>query len=773
MPLLRSFQVHKHLNRIRKFLQQKQSPKLTYQFQDTLPKNPIPNIETTLASYSKYVEILLPDEEHKEFHRIFHHFREHQLEKIHNAFIEDSQQQSGPYFEGYWNDYFLGDRRPIALRDNGAVIFKSTFNSSASSSSAFYSQKVNLLSRVTRVVLSSLEFYEHLRNEELPPDTIRYPDVDPELYPRRRWFEFQNKFIDPRRNPSPSSSSSSLGVSDGIDFNSWRFQSALKFNGFGLNLNKTQVANHLGFTPRDMSEYKTLFSTARVPGLETDSIRSFPESNHIIIIRRGNLWKLEVFSEFGRGRKRIDESFLYSCLSEIYDDTTVDVGVGSLTTLNREEWRQWRKRLVEVSKENQTNVQLIESSIFVLCLDDIDGVTDDFTRGEILHGNSRNRWFDKSLSIIALKDGRIGLNFHKTWDGRAVSRLMNWISTSLRQSTPIPGTSFSSPPPSSYTTSSSSPSSSSSSSPNSSGYSSLIQNWSWFTPRSQPLKLKWFIPHDVEVKIKESDKNFNLKRRALTIRGITLEGIGKQYFKSHGLPPDFVVHLSLILAHKRLFDTIPTIKQYTMNSVYNKGRLNVIRPVSLEAIDFVYSFIGANKTTGDPSEQYKKLMAASRRHSQMLSQAHQGLSYDIHLNSLYHFLIKSLKQQQQQQIGQNKTRNGLGEEMGDIHEVGGGVGVSHIPLFFRHHSWKHFVYDNNRITSNSFINDELESGVCGPIQLDSFSFTYGMRTDSVYYCVSSYYSPNEVNEFLEQIVLATNEISSLLKTSFLTHKWII
>jgi len=724
---------------VRELFERRKKTGITYLFQDSLPRNPIPSIDATLHSYEKNVELLLPEQETTEFQRIVHNFRDTQLKSFNQSFVESANNSPKSYFDDYWNDYFLSDRRPLPLRDNGAVLFTNLPIPSLSPS-AFYSQKVIVVSQVSRAVLSTLEFYERVRNEELEPDIIRHTDVDPDLYPRRRWFEFQDKFIDPRR-----------GSEKPIPFTSWRFNVALKFNQFGLKMNPTEAANHLGFTPRDMSEYKTLFSTARVPGPETDTIRTFPESNHIIIIRRGNLWKLEVFSEFGGKRKLIDPSFLYSCLSEIHDDTTVDVGVGALTTLNREEWRVWRKRLVGISKENQNNIQLIESAIFVLSLDEVSSVTDDFARAEILHGNSRNRWFDKSLTLVVLKDGRMGLNFHKTWDGRAICRLMNEISTSLRKPSPIlnslSGTKVSA---FSALTGTATNEPEDSSNPKSS--------WSFFTPRNQAHKLRWFIPNDVEVKIKEADKNFHLKRRALTIRGVTIDTIGKQYFKSHGLPPDFAVHIALMIAHKRLFDNVPTIKQYVMNSVFSNGRMNVIRPVSQEAIDFVQTLVGPQSASIDTPEQYKKLLAASRRHSQLLSQAHQGQSFDIHMNALYHFLIKSLKQQYHQEQAQQQQH---------------GVGVGHIPLFFRHHSWKHFVYDNNRITTNSISADDLESGVNAPIQLDSFAFTYGMRTDSAYMTIASYHSPSEVNQFLEQIVRASNDLSSVLKTSFLTNKWII
>ena len=66
---------------------------------------------------------------------------------------------------------------------------------------------------------------------------------------------------------------------------------------------------------------------------------------------------------------------------------------------------------------------MVDSALFAVCLEDE-------PRGELthetrlmLHGNGRNRWYDKSFQLIITTDGRAAVNFEHAWgDGVAVLR---------------------------------------------------------------------------------------------------------------------------------------------------------------------------------------------------------------------------------------------------------------------------------------------------------------------------------------------------------------
>lgn len=107
--------------------------------------------------------------------------------------------------------------------------------------------------------------------------------------------------------------------------------------------------------------------------------------------------------------------------------------IGVLTTENRNKWATLRKHLLKISSDNEKSMNLIDSALFCINLDDttynVDNDDDNISLvRNFLHSNGENRWFDKSLSVIITKDGISGINFEHSWgDGVAVLRYFNEI----------------------------------------------------------------------------------------------------------------------------------------------------------------------------------------------------------------------------------------------------------------------------------------------------------------------------------------------------------
>lgn len=63
---------------------------------------------------------------------------------------------------------------------------------------------------------------------------------------------------------------------------------------------------------------------------------------------------------------------------------------------------------MEASPENKAILDKIESSSFVVCLDDSKPVTRDEGSRACWHGDGRNRFFDKPLQFIVFDNGKAG-----------------------------------------------------------------------------------------------------------------------------------------------------------------------------------------------------------------------------------------------------------------------------------------------------------------------------------------------------------------------------
>ncbi len=84
---------------------------------------------------------------------------------------------------------------------------------------------------------------------------------------------------------------------------------------------------------------------------------------------------------------------VYSQLRGILSENTPTAQhhVGYLTGINRDKWAELRKELVS-SEKNRDAIRCIDSSMFVLCLDDSDPDNATDLSHNMLHNHGQNRW---------------------------------------------------------------------------------------------------------------------------------------------------------------------------------------------------------------------------------------------------------------------------------------------------------------------------------------------------------------------------------------------
>ena len=118
--------------------------------------------------------------------------------------------------------------------------------------------------------------------------------------------------------------------------------------------------------------------------------------------------------------------------------------VGVLTSLDRSRWAHVRENLISHSAHNKAALEIIDSALFVLVLDDyipkdiheaaanfLHGSyelrTDDGDEIDYQAGTCINRWYDK-LQLIVCTDGSAGVNFeHSAIDGHTALRFVSDI----------------------------------------------------------------------------------------------------------------------------------------------------------------------------------------------------------------------------------------------------------------------------------------------------------------------------------------------------------
>ena len=181
-------------------------------------------------------------------------------------------------------------------------------------------------------------------------------------------------------------------------------------------------------SPLCMSQYNSIFGSSRVPGVEIDTITKNPNSNHIIILLKNQIYKLDTLSSDGSRvpLKELERQIYAACRDSLSSQS--EPPINFFTAGERLEWAK-AYQLLSRDDLNQSNLKDIQDSAFILCLDDhAQTQKSDKTHRQYFHNeNGSNRWFDKPLSIIVASNGRAGANCeHSLIDASVVSNILDY-----------------------------------------------------------------------------------------------------------------------------------------------------------------------------------------------------------------------------------------------------------------------------------------------------------------------------------------------------------
>ncbi|GCC38224.1 hypothetical protein chiPu_0016736 [Chiloscyllium punctatum] len=174
--------------------------------------------------------------------------------------------------------------------------------------------------------------------------------------------------------------------------------------------------------PMCSSQYERMFNSTRLPGLETDTLQHLKDSKHIVVYHRGRFYKVWLYHN-GRLLKPCE---IQTQMQKILDDQSPaqpgEEKLAALTAGDRVPWAKARRSFFSQGK-NRVSLDTIEKAAFFVTLDDTEQgfrkenpveSLDDYAKS-LLHGKCYDRWFDKSISFIIFKNGKIGLNAEHSW----------------------------------------------------------------------------------------------------------------------------------------------------------------------------------------------------------------------------------------------------------------------------------------------------------------------------------------------------------------------
>jgi carnitine O-palmitoyltransferase 1, liver isoform len=444
-----------------------------------------------------------------------------------------------------------------------------------------------------------------------------------------------------------------------------------------------------GIRPICMNQYERMFGTTRIPGKENDVIKHRGDSaKHIVVIRRGVFFKIEVIRWDGRVSKpcEIEEQFAH--VKQVADQMH-NLGqikelngkyLASLTAASRTMWAEVREDNFSEGI-NKISLDEIETALFVVVLDK-ESPTTWRERGSLtMHGDGTNRWFDKSVSLIVYENGHAGLNAEHSWaDAPVVAHmwehcLCHEIERNGKFSYQKDG--------------------------HASNRSTKDNNDDVIPKTILLNKVKILTFHLNPSACKSTRTALAFAKNLINDLQLEIFGhvdYGKGLIKKNCLSPDAFIQMAYQLAYYKVHGTMALTYEACMTRMFRNGRTETVRVLSAESVDFVKSMLAGN-TAGNnrPNNEdisnatkLELLQKACAKHQNSYIDAMCGRGVERHIFAMYvvsmsmdaesEFLQNALKipwrmSTSQQPQRQTKIWNIVPKEIDDICiSPGGGFG---------------------------------------------------------------------------------------------------
>lgn len=530
-------------------------------------------------------------------------------------------------------------------------------------------------------------------------------------------------------------------------------------------------------TPLCMYQYSRLFGTARVPTENGCQIAQDGGAKHIVVLCKGQFYWFDVLDD--NADLIMTEKDMALNLQVVVDDAeetpiqeAAKGALGVLSTENRKIWSGLRDVLTREEDSNNADcLGIVDSALFILCLDYTEPQTSALLCGNMLCGTSEvvkgiqvgtctNRWYDK-MQIIVCKNGSAGINFEHTGvDGHTVLRFASdvYTDTILRFAKSINGQA-----PSLWASDSPDP--------------SKRDPDSFGDVSTTPHKLEWDMLPELSTALRFAETRLADLIQQNEFQTLEFTGYGKNFMTSTGFSPDAFVQMAFQAAYYGLYGRVENVYEPAMTKVFLHGRTEAIRAVSPESADFVRTFWGENPAT----QKVEALRKATQKHTAHTKECAKALGQDRHLYALYCVWQRAVDEEGAEAASNNgMSSDGYSSPVNAGSEVGSpnrnsftkedrSVSPSphvkqptqQMPALFADSGWDKI--NTTIISTSNCGNPALRQFGFGPSSADGFGIGYIIKDDSVSICASSKH--RQTKRFIDALESYFLEIRRLLKST--------
>ncbi|KAJ6262187.1 hypothetical protein Dda_2992 [Drechslerella dactyloides] len=523
--------------------------------------------------------------------------------------------------------------------------------------------------------------------------------------------------------------------------------------------------------PLCMYQFTRIFGAARIPTETSCMMQTDEKSKHLVVMCRSQFYWFDVMDD--NSDLIMTEKDLVANLQAIMQDaheTPVQEAargaVGVLSTENRRVWAGIRDHIMNHEDSvNRECLQIVDSALFILCLDDSSPNTLAEISMNMLCGSSiiekgvqvgtcTNRWYDK-LQIIVCKNGAAGINFEHTGvDGHTVLRFVSdvYTDTILRFAKTIHGGS-----PSLWASVSPDP--------------AKRDPDSFGNVSTTPHKLEWTMVPELAFGLRFAETRLADLINQNEFETLEFEGYGSNYIKNMGFSPDAFVQMAFQAAYYALYGRVECTYEPAMTKQFLHGRTEAIRTVSEEVVEFVRKFC----EDAPAKAKIDALKAACERHVQRTKQCAKALGQDRHLYALYCLWQRGVLdlpsnspsvdgyvsgEEQDLPVGSPGGQSLISEASATTSTGSGSkAGARDVPAIFTDSAWDKL---NTTILSTSNCgNPALRMFGFGPVSADGFGIGYIIKEDSISVCVSSKH--RQTKRYVDTLHSYLQDVRYLLK----------
>jgi len=564
---------------------------LLYGFALSLPALPLPSLNHTCDTYLDSVKPLMDEEDFEKTVELTENFRKNEGRRF-QWYLWVKHLFSVNYISEWWEKYvYLRGRTPLMANSNYYVLDSKS------------RPTTNQIERAGNVVHHFLRFKDMIEGETLEPMLIRgRVPLCMEQYERM----FGTCRI-PGREIDVLKHNISRYIVVVYDGNYYKLDVYHGARGTKLRPYASEEIQH---------QLKLIIAHSK---RKSDADIQLPA-----LTKPGEVRRRPSFLRGGLGSYKTNRIQSYSDLSVLnelrrHDDDTSSrarhssvtrtgyngPGVAAFTAGPRSNWAEARE-LYFAEGVNRESLVCIEKAAFLLFLQDDAYATINERAKSMFCGDGYNRWFDKSVNLVVMKDGYIGLNCEHSWaDAPAVAHLWEFALLSelidyqnrviKKDSEPVAD----------------------------------IADLKNLPP---PKRLLWEIDDEMRTAINQAG---TVAEQLISDVGLDIlehYDYGTSFMKKSGFSPDAYIQMVLQLAYYRNRQQFDLTYESSMTRLFRLGRTETVRSLTEESKAFV---LAMESPTASKEEKTKLLREAAEKHVEYSKMAMVGQGIDRHLFALY------------------------------------------------------------------------------------------------------------------------------------------